>query len=177
LLEPLFESDKKEKILFYLYSHGEGYAREIARTFRFNLNTVQNQLRNLEGYGVLYSRIKGNVRIYCFNPRYPFRDELLELLKKAMMYLSEDEVRKYYWPHVQPKRADSSVQERTQKAESSTQEHTLRTNSSTQKNTLKEGISFALSNPWEKSRLDRFMPSQASSKGKSRPGIDGLKDR
>jgi hypothetical protein len=151
LLEPLFESDKKEKILFYIYSHGEGYAREIARTFRFNLNTVQNQLQNLENHGVLTSQMKGKVRMFRFNPRYPFKDELLILLKKAMMYLPEDEMRKYYWPHVPQKRVESSVQ----------------------KYPLQDGISFALSNPWAKSRLDRFMPSPTLSGEKSRTKPDG----
>lgn len=144
-MEPLFESDKKEKILFYLYSHGEGYAREIARIFRFNLNTVQNQLQNLERQGVLYSQMKGKVRIFCFNPRYPFREELAALLRKAMMYLPEDEVQKYYWPHELPKRTQSAAQE----------------------NALQEGISLALANPWEKSRLDRFMSIRPVSGRKS----------
>jgi len=98
MLEALFESEKKEKILFFLYAHGESYAREIARTFQFNLNTVQNQLLNLEEHGILYSRITGRVRLFGFNPRYPFKKELEALLKKAMMYLPEAEVRKYYLP-------------------------------------------------------------------------------
>lgn len=104
MLEPLFESDKKEKILFFLYSHGQGYAREIARTFRFNLNTVQNQLLKLESHGVLYSQLKGKVRLFGFNPRYPFRKELEALLEKAMVFLPEDEVRKYYRPRLRPRR-------------------------------------------------------------------------
>jgi hypothetical protein len=148
MLEPLFESDKKEKILFYLYSHGEGYAREIARTFRFNLNTVQNQLQNLESHGILYSRLRGTMRIFCFNPRYPFREELEALLKKAIMYLPEDEVRRYYWPHGSSREAGSSIP----------------------KKTLRSGISFPLSNPWEKSRLDRFMPSSDRSERNKNAG-------
>jgi DNA-binding transcriptional ArsR family regulator len=104
MLEPLLESEKKEKILFFLYSHEEGYAREVARKFQFNLNTVQNQLSNLEDHGVLYSRLKGRVRLFGFNPRYPFKKELEALLKKAMMFLPENEVRKYYWPRLRPRR-------------------------------------------------------------------------
>ena len=150
MLEPLFESEKKEKILFFLYSHGEGYAREIARTFQFNLNTVQNQLKKLESHGVLYSRLRGKVRMFSFNPRYPLRDELEALLKKAMMYLPEDEVRTYYWPHIQPRRAERPPDEHT----------------------LQGKISFALSNPWEKSRLDRFSPSQKISKKNSSANFD-----
>ena len=104
MLEALFESEKKEKILFFLYSRGEGYAREIARTFQFNLSTIQNQLLNLENHGVLYSRLKGKVRIFAFNPRYPFRKELEALLTKALMFLPEEEVRKYYMPRLRPRR-------------------------------------------------------------------------
>jgi DNA-binding transcriptional ArsR family regulator len=142
MLEPLFESEKKEKILFFLYSHGEGYAREIARTFRFNLNTVQNQLKKLESHGVLYSRLRGKVRIFSFNPRYPFKKELEALLKKAMMYLPENEVKRYYWPRLQPKKTGKPQPERS----------------------LQGRIYFALSNPWEKNQLNRFMPSQKKSK-------------
>lgn len=104
MLEALFESEKKEKILFFIYTHGEGYAREIARTFQFNLNTVQNQLLNMESQGVLYSRLIGKVRLFGFNPRYPFKKELEALLKKAMQFLPEVEVRKYYMPRLRPRR-------------------------------------------------------------------------
>lgn len=145
MLEPLLESEKKEKILFFIYSHGEGYAREIARTFRFNLNTVQNQLQKLEMHGVLYSRLRGKVRIFSFNPRYPFKEELEALLKKAIMYLPEEEVRKDFWPRILPKQIERRSVEHT----------------------VQGGISFALSNPWEKSRLDRFMPFQKISKKNS----------
>jgi hypothetical protein len=155
LLEALLESEKKEKILFFLYSHGEGYAREIARTFRFNLNTVQNQLQKLESHGILFSQLKGKVRIFSFNPRYPFRDELEALLKKAMMYLPEEEVRKYYWPRVKSQHAAVSPKEQA----------------------FQRGISFAFSNPWEKSQIDRFRPSRISSKenGRANPGISRKK--
>lgn len=145
MLEALLESEKKEKILFFLYSHGEGYAREIARLFRFNLNTVQNQLQNLESFGILHSQLKGRVRIFRFNPRYPFKEELEALLKKAIMYLPEEEVRIYYWP--QP---ESQKEKRSSKGHS-----------------LQRGASFAFSNPWETSQLDRFRPSQIRSNKKS----------
>ena len=104
MLEALFESDKKEKILFFLLTHGEGYAREIARTFDFNLHTVQNQLLNLEKHGVLYSRLKGKVRLFGVNPRYPFKKELAAMLRKAMSFLPAAEIKKYYQPRLRPRR-------------------------------------------------------------------------
>jgi len=145
MLEALLDSEKKEKILFFLYSHGEGYAREIARAFCFNLNTVQNQLQKLENQGILYSQLKGKMRIFSFNPRYPFKDELEALLKKAIMYISEEEVRKYYWPRIQPRQSGRSYEEHTYQG----------------------GISFAFANPWEECQLDRFRPSQIISKKNS----------
>jgi len=104
MLEPLFESEKKEKILLYLYTHGEAYAREISNAFRFNLNTVQNQLFNLEKNGVLYSKLKGKVRLFGINPRYPFKKELAALLEKALKFIPEEEKDKYYKPRLRPRR-------------------------------------------------------------------------
>jgi len=153
MLEPLLESEKKEKILFFLYSQGEGYAREIARAFRFNLNTVQNQLQKLENHGVLYSRLKGKMRIFSFDSRYPFRDELEALLKKAMMLLPEEDVRKFYGPPAHHRQAERSREEYS----------------------LRGRISFGLSNPWEKSRLDRFMPSQKISQRNMSANSKGLR--
>ena len=104
MLEPLFESEKKEKILLYLYTHGESYAREIARVFQYYINTVQNQLQNLERNGVLCSKLKGKVRLFNINPRYPFRKELEALLEKALTFISEEEKEKYYRPRLRPRR-------------------------------------------------------------------------
>ena len=35
MLEPLLESEKKEKILLFILTHVESYAREIAKVFDF----------------------------------------------------------------------------------------------------------------------------------------------
>jgi len=104
VLNPLFESGKKEKILLYLYTHGESYPREIARSLGFHLRTVQNQLQKLESGGVLYSKLKGKVRLYGFNPRYPFKKELEALLEKTLTFIPEEEKDKYYRPRLRPRR-------------------------------------------------------------------------
>ena len=104
MLEPLLGSTKKEKVLLYIYTHGEAYAREIARAYRFNLNTVQNQLLNLEKDGVLYSKLKGKVRLFGFNPRYPFKMELEALLEKALTFIPREEVERFYKPRLRPRR-------------------------------------------------------------------------
>lgn len=106
MLEPLFESEIKEKILLYLYTNGESYPREIAKTFNFYLNAVQNQLLNLESSGVLYSKLKGKVRLFGINPRYPFKKELEALLEKTLKFIPEKEKEKYYIKRLRPRRTN-----------------------------------------------------------------------
>lgn len=104
MLEPLFGSEPKEKALLYLYTHGESYSREIARAFGLYGNTVQYQLLKLESGGVLYSKLKGRVRLFGFNPRYPFKKELEALLKKALSFIPEEELDRLYRPRLRPRR-------------------------------------------------------------------------
>ena len=103
MLEPLLGSARKEKILLYLYTHGEAYAREIAAAFTFHLSPVQNQLSNMEKGGLLYSKLKGRTRFYGFNPRYPFKKELAAILEKVLTFIPEEEKLKYYQPRLRPR--------------------------------------------------------------------------
>ena len=96
MLEALLESPLKEKLLLYLLANEDSYPNEIARNFSFNLNAVQYQLKKLEKAGVLYSQLRGKVRLYGLDPRYPFRRELEALLRKAFDFLSQAERDKYY---------------------------------------------------------------------------------
>jgi predicted transcriptional regulator len=104
MLEPLFESEKKEKILLYLYTHGEAYPMEIARAYGFYVNAVQNQLQKLEQGGILYSQLRGKVRLFGFNPRYPFKKELEFLLDKVLQFIPNEEKEKFYTPRLRPRR-------------------------------------------------------------------------
>ena len=104
MLEPLLQSEKKEKILLFIYTNNESYPREIARVFKFNINAVRNQLLNLEKSGVLYSKLKGKVRLFGINPRYPFRKELEALLEKTLKFIPENEKEKFYTPRLRPRR-------------------------------------------------------------------------
>ena len=109
MLGPLLESDKKEKILLYLYTHGESYPMEIAKAFKFYVNTVQNQLLKLEQGGILYSKLKGKVRLFGFNPRYPFKKELENLLEKVLEFIPIKEKEKFYTPRLRPRRTGKSL--------------------------------------------------------------------
>ena len=58
--------------------------------FDANLYAIQRQLDKLEAGGVLVSRTAGRTRLYQFNPRYPFLNELKQLLEKALLFYPED---------------------------------------------------------------------------------------
>jgi predicted ArsR family transcriptional regulator len=91
MLEPLLGSVSRERVLVFVISRDEGYAREIARFFGIGLNPVQKQLEKLESGGVLVSRAVGRTRLYTLNPRYPFLKELSQLLDKALSFYPEAE--------------------------------------------------------------------------------------
>ena len=78
MLEGLFGNIIIEKILFFLFVYGEGYPLGIARVFGVPVNRIQQQLKRLENGGIIASRLIGKVRLYTFNPRFPFLKELKE---------------------------------------------------------------------------------------------------
>lgn len=104
MLEPLFESTAKEKILLYLYTHGESYPREIARDLGLYVNAVQYQLLKLEKGGVLYSRLRGKVRLFGMSPRYAFIKELSALLEKALSFMTDARSTELFKPRLRPRR-------------------------------------------------------------------------
>ncbi len=105
MLEALFESKIKENILLYLFINQVSYAGELAKNFDLNLFAVQNQLKKLENGGVLYSQLKGKVRLYGLNPRFPFKKELTALLDKVYDFLSDEIKEKYYIKRTRPRKA------------------------------------------------------------------------
>jgi DNA-binding transcriptional ArsR family regulator len=105
MLEALLESPVKEKVLLFLLANKDSYPRDIARNFAFNFTTVLYQLKKLEAAGILYSHLRGKVRLYGLNPRYPFRKELEALLRKAYDFLDAAEKDKYYIRRLRPRRA------------------------------------------------------------------------
>ena len=91
MIEILLGSKNAERVLIYIFSREEGYAREIARFYNTDLKPIQKQLDKLEAGGVLVSREVGRTRPYTFNPRYPFLNELKSLLEKAFSFYPEKE--------------------------------------------------------------------------------------
>lgn len=91
MIKVLLGSKNAERVLIYIFTREEGYAREIARFFNTDLKSTQKQLEKLEAGGVLVSREVGRTRPYAFNPRYPFLNELKKLLEKALSFYPEKE--------------------------------------------------------------------------------------
>ena len=91
MLEGLFGTVNKEKVLLYVYAREEGYPREVAKYYGIDLKTIQNQFERLELGGVLYSRMVGRTRLYTFNPRFVFLNELKQILEKALSFYPEEE--------------------------------------------------------------------------------------
>ena len=90
MLTALLGTENSERVLIFLLVRKEGYAREIAQFFDTNLYAIQRQLERLEAGGVLVSRTAGRTRLYQFNPRYPFLNELKQLVEKALSFYPEN---------------------------------------------------------------------------------------
>lgn len=109
VLVPLLGSPAKEAVLLCVLTHGEACPSEIAVALRRALVVVQNQLSRLEDGGVVVSRLRGKVRLYQLNPRYPFRRELERLLWRALDFYPSDERERLYTPRLRPRRAGKPV--------------------------------------------------------------------
>lgn len=86
MLEELFGSKSSERILTFLAAREDGYAAEIARFYKMNLYATQVKLEKLEEGAILVSTYKGRTRLFQFNPRYPFLNELKNLLEKSITF-------------------------------------------------------------------------------------------
>lgn len=104
MLSKLFGSRVAEFVLYYLCVYEKGYARKISTIFGVSLNAVQKQLMKFEEAGVLVSFLEGRTRIFRWNPRYPFLQELKALLEKALEYLPDSEKAKYFKERTRPRR-------------------------------------------------------------------------
>ena len=104
MLEPIIGSEIRELILIYLAARKQGYAREIASFYKKSLSPVQKQLDRLENGNVLVSFSSGRTRVYSFNPRYPFLDELLNILNKAVTFLPKEKQNELLLVRKRPRR-------------------------------------------------------------------------
>ncbi|MCL4465473.1 MAG: winged helix-turn-helix domain-containing protein [Chloroflexi bacterium] len=109
MLEALLGSESKESVLVYLAARNEGYGAEIARFYGADLYAIQKQLDKLEAAGVLASRSVGRTRLYTFNPRYPFLEELKALLYRALSFYPPSQRERLLMNRRRPRRRGKPV--------------------------------------------------------------------
>lgn len=90
MLEGILGNINKERVLVYLIAREEGYPREIADFFDAPLTPIQHQAAKLESSGVLYSRFIGRSRVFAFNPRCVYVNELRALIKRVLEFYPAD---------------------------------------------------------------------------------------
>jgi DNA-binding transcriptional ArsR family regulator len=90
MLKYLFSNKNVEKILMYLSLHGKANASELSRCFKSALDPIQKTLRKLEEGELLVSFLEGRTRVFQWNPRYPFLNEIQALATKAFEFLPAD---------------------------------------------------------------------------------------
>lgn len=84
MLEAVVGSTNAERVLLFLAARGKGNANEIASTFGIGTSMVRKQLNRMERDGLLIHQAVGRAKVYEWNPRFLFREELLALLNSAL---------------------------------------------------------------------------------------------
>ena len=105
MLEAIFGSKSARQVLLYLQNYGDGYGREIARTFGVAPLQVQNQLKKLEEAGWLVSRTAGRTRIFTWNPNNPSLQSLRAFLQTELDALPRQEIQAYYRQRRRPRKS------------------------------------------------------------------------
>lgn len=96
MFEELFGNQNTEKIFFKLIIDEKCYAKELSDIFESAVSGFQKTLQKLERANVLVNYNEGRTRVYIFNSRYPFLEELKNLIFKAYSTLPEKVKSKYY---------------------------------------------------------------------------------
>lgn len=69
--------------LFFLNPEEMYYVRQISRKTKEQVNAVRRELQRLLGTGMLKSEERGNRLYYYLNLRYPYYQELLQMIVKS----------------------------------------------------------------------------------------------
>lgn len=109
MIEALVGNSTAEKILLYITNYGEGYISGIAEIFQIPKSQIRKQLLRFESGGILVAINKGNLRIYTFNPRCFYKNELEILLKKILSQLPREDIEKYYRQRRRPRRTGKQL--------------------------------------------------------------------
>lgn len=109
MIESLLGNQTAEKVLLYIINYGEGHTSGIAQTFDLPKSQVRKQLVRLEEGGILVGRSVGNIRMFQFNPRCPYKKELEVFLEKILSLVSKADQEKYYRQRRRPRRTGKAL--------------------------------------------------------------------
>jgi predicted transcriptional regulator len=90
MLEAVLGSEGAERVLMFLAVRKKGYAKEISDFWNMRVSTCQSQLSRMERDGLLISERSGRTKVYSFNGRYSFSEDIQRLLLKALSYCPAD---------------------------------------------------------------------------------------
>lgn len=86
MLEAALGSEGAERVLLFLAARKKGYAKEISDFWGMRVSTCQSQLSRMERDGLLVAETSGRTKLYSFNKRYAFSEDIQNLLLKALSF-------------------------------------------------------------------------------------------
>jgi hypothetical protein len=90
MLEAVLGSEGAERVLMFLAVRKKGYAKEISDFWNMRVSTCQSQLERMERDGLLIAEKSGRTKVYSFNQRYSFLEDVQQLLLKALSFCPPD---------------------------------------------------------------------------------------
>ena len=104
MLEAIVGNASAEKVLLFITARKSGYAREIAMTFNTDVTPIKNQLERMEREGMLMFEKVGRTKLYKFNPRFAFVNEVTTLVEKALSFLPNNLQEELIYKRRRPRR-------------------------------------------------------------------------
>ncbi len=82
---PLLNSKLKRKLLTYSFTHPDEsyYVRELASLIQEDPGNLSRELKRLEDEGLYTSAVKGRVKVFSLNKRYPLFKELKKIVSET----------------------------------------------------------------------------------------------
>jgi predicted transcriptional regulator len=92
MLEQLFGSATRVKLLRLFYSNPDKsyFVRELTRKLEQRINSVRQELQNLEEIGIVEETDKDRKKYYALKPDFPLFQELKSLMVKSQILLERD---------------------------------------------------------------------------------------
>src|SRR5687767_3324104 len=75
-----------QNVLSYLFLHSKQmfYVNELARQLKADSGNLTRKLNELVREGVLKSEVRGNLKYFGVNPRFPFREEYRRIVQQTV---------------------------------------------------------------------------------------------